>query len=169
MAFATQSTKPTKFMPRLRNYLADELELPPTEVKIATDESGDPSPHSVEDRSVMLSLQNPAAVNVNAGAGRRGFPLTRVLLVKVRTRGGLDAAGEDDIALAAHWDLQDEIINALLVLPHTEDKDGLFPFVGPVQFVGQGQGDVKRIKNTSSGYESVLPFLLKYVPEVEVP
>lgn len=168
MANATQSTTPTEFMGRLRAHLADELDLAATEVKVAVDETGDKIPHALEDKSIMLSLQNPAAVNPNAGAGRRGFPLTRVLLVKVRTRGGLDAAGEDDIALAAHWDLQDEILNILLVLPHTEDKDGQFPFIEPIKYIGQGQGDVKRIKDTTSGYESVLPFLLKYIPAVEV-
>jgi hypothetical protein len=167
MADATQSTTPDDFMPKLRNYLAGELQQDPSTVVIGVDETGDVKPHWVGDEMIFLVLKNPLPVNVNAGAGRRGFPLKRQLVVKVRNRGGLDEAGQDEIALTAHWKLQDEVINALLVKEHTQDKTKDFPFLQPIQYLGGGD-DVRRLKDTASAYESILVFQINYQPKVKV-
>lgn len=168
MATATQSSTPVKFMPRLRDYLAEALELDKTEVRIATEVTGEVPAHMVSggDHSLQLTLHNPNPVNPNAGAGRYGFPLTRKLICRLRTRGGLDEAGNDEAALADHWAFQDELINALLVKRHTEDKGGEFPFIQPIHYLGAGE-NVKRIKDLASSYESSLVFQVTYIPEVE--
>lgn len=169
MANATQSTSPIDFMPRLRDYLAEALEIDRAEVKIATDESDEQKPHWIGEKSLAVVLNGPNPVNPNAGAGRSGFPVTRQLVIKLRTRGGLDAAGEDEIALAGHWAFEDEVINALLVLPHTEDKDAEFPYIGPIKYAGPGKGGARRVKNTVAAYESILVFTLTYIPRVTAP
>lgn len=170
MAVATQSSTPVKFMPRLRDYLADALQLDKTEVRIATETTGEVPTHMAMggDRGLQLTLHNPLPVNPNAGAGRFGFPLTRKLIVRMRTRGGLDEAGSDEAAMADHWDFQDKIINSLLLVPHTQDKTKEHPYVQPIHYLGAGE-NVHRVKNMANTFESSLVFQLTYVPEVTVP
>lgn len=169
MATATQSSTPVKFMPRLRDYLVEQLQLDATEARVATEKTGETMVHNLGDRNVQLTLHNPQPVNPNAGAGRFGFPLTRKLIVRVRTRGGLDEAGSDEAAMADHWAFQDAVINALLVLPHTQDKvDGEVPLIAPVKYVGSGE-NVKRLESSANSFESSLVFELSYIPEVTVP
>jgi len=171
-----QSTTPVEFMPRVANRLATALGIDPSRVKVGTDETGDVSSHWAGDGGLLLLLKNPNPVNPNAGAGRFGFPHHRQLIVKVRTRGGLDPAGDDAAGLQEHWELQDQVIDTLLLLPHTaENYAGLlqtsedrFPFITPIKHLGAGD-DVKRVKDTPVAYESVLIFEIAYIPRVAIP
>jgi hypothetical protein len=177
MATNTQSTSPTVFMPRLETHLARLLKIDPATVRTGVDETGEQKPHRTPtDTALLLVLTNAHPTNVNAGAGRKATPLTRDLVVKVRTRGGSDIAGEDKIALNEHWALQDKVMNALLVLPHTAENytgmdandDRRMPFLTPIKYVGGGQ-DVKRVKDSAGVYESVMTFRITYSPEVDLP
>ena len=173
MANSTQSTTPVDFMPYLNEYLRESVALDGTDVRQATDESGATKPHNLGERLVQLILDDPNPVNPNAGAGRHGFLLTRTLKVRLWTRGGSDPAGEDEIALAAHWTFQDQVLNALLVLPHltdtvqSDDNPLPRPFVTPVKYLGGGT--VKRSKDSGAAYVSTLAFQVAYVARVTLP
>lgn len=175
MANATQSTTPADFMPILQEFLALSLGADDTDVRVTTEESFDAKPHPIGDRVVGLELYDPDPVNPNAGAGRRGFPTTRVMAVHLLTRGGLDEAGQDIRALADHWGFQDQVIDALLVLPHTvaqtptELKPFPMPFIGPIKHVKGSGGKVHRVGDSTATYRSTLYFVLSYVPNVKVP
>lgn len=176
MATSTQSTTPSTFMPRLLKKLSAGLSLDPSAVRIAVEETANQKPHATAgDKALVLVLKNPSPVNVNAGAGRKGFPLNRDLIVKVRTRGGLDMAGEDETALNTHWTFQDAVLNLLLNLPHTAENyggldandDSRMPFLTPVKYIGGGD-EVKRVKDSGAAYESVLIFRINYSTRLDL-
>jgi hypothetical protein len=168
--YPTQYGEPSEFMKYLQEVLSEALSLDPSVVQVSTDETGDQKPHSLGggDRAIRLVLNDPRPVNPNAGAGRHATPLARQLVVKIRTRGGLDQAGEDKVALLAHWNFQDQVMDALLFKANVVTGEDAVPgtrFVLPVKFVGNG-GTVKRVKDSGGAYESVFVFELTYVPKV---
>lgn len=169
--YPTQFGIPSEFMKYLQDVLRVALKMDVANVRIATDKTTEQSPHNAEERTLELILNDPVPVNPKAGAGRHGFPLARQLVVKIRTRGGSDMAGEDQIALLDHWNFQDEVLNVLLVRPNVvNETDEDVPvegtrFLSPITYLGNG-GTTIRVENSGSMYESKLIFQLVYAPKV---
>jgi hypothetical protein len=164
---ATQSAKPSAFMPALANYLATSLQMNRAQVKIIAPESEKILPNKAE-KQISLMLDNPTPVNVNDGAGRYGFKMSRKLVVTVTTRNVSDRAGQDEIALLQHWDFQDQIQNFLLL---TIENLGVtpVPFALPIKYVGGGDNVEKSADEVPGLYESVLVFELSYISQVQIP
>jgi hypothetical protein len=159
--YATHSAVPSEFMDWVKNFLAQKLSADRTDVRLATDESEKTKVHWAADRLVLLTLGDPVPQEKDPGGGRHAYIVVRPLEVKVKTRGGEDVAGSDEIALANHWDFQDVIFEALVLELGNAEKR----FVNPIKYVG-AKGRVERVKDTVSVFESTLVFEVKYVLKV---
>lgn len=64
--------------------------------------------------TIRVSAPQPAS---ESGAGRAGYQVRRVLYVQVVTTCLLDRAGSDEVAMARHFDLEEQVVDALLDTP----------------------------------------------------
>jgi hypothetical protein len=165
MATATQSTAPTTFLPALAQELAEALKVPRGDVQVITDTDDKSQANSPlqEAKAVRIVLGNPMPANPNAGAGRHGFPIVRKLDVRLSTRTLLDSPGDSSIGLAKHWDFQDEVINAMLLLQVT--VDGETQFLTPIKYIG-ADDVAKRVLSIAGAFTSTLTFEVSYSAKV---
>jgi len=162
MADSKQTATPSVFVPQLATDLAAELNWNRSLVTLVTPELSEKAVTNQPVESVSLELQNPEPVQVNAGAGRRGFPVTRRRKAICVTRLATDVGDSDEQALKKHWILQDKVLN-FFVLAHY----GVYGFISPIKYLGAGD-DVNRRNNKAAGLQSVLIFEVTYVLKVEL-
>jgi hypothetical protein len=65
----------------------------------------------------FLIRVRPATPFADSGAGRWGYLVTRQIDVFIITQNLSDPGGRDDLAVAAHCDVEEAVVNALLLIP----------------------------------------------------
>lgn len=123
-----------------------------------------PNPDYAEykaEEGVALCLRSPDPEK-NAGAGRWGKLTRRVLEVYVASENLSDKAGEDEILVTKHLDLEEAVVNVL--------EDWYPDKTGAVRVAWMpGGAEIERRVRTDPGVAlSVLLFELTYVPPIEV-
>ncbi len=164
MSAANQSTKPSVFLPIIRNAVASSLGLDNRFVRIVA--QPDPKDWSYQTSTTAAAVYLQTQTDIpDAGAGRVGTPISQVVEVTVRTRGfGNQAGGNETLALT-HYDSELKIQNALHLVHLT--LAGVPLFIMPIRLVPGGEGVVRSSK-LDGVLETVLQFRIDYVLAVGV-
>lgn len=166
---ARQGSKPSEFMPWVQGLVqtalgASPYSTDPAYVKLVAEDT-DKEPEMMSNQfQINLWLSRPQSPNINAGAGRRGFIVNRIIGVTIYTRAGRDRLGDDSAALGQHWDLEDKIVDALLI----KVPDLVTPTPGVKFFIEQmrlvdNPGVERLYRLDGSKYKSTLTFQVAYL------
>lgn len=162
MANAKGSSRPSAIAKWFADTIASSLNMSRTNIVFATQDNGDRLTFTGH-RKILIDFSGVVPGSTpNAGPGRVNFPVSRQVYVHVITRRNTDVAGTDEKALADNWDLQDEIINAIMLVPQNPPLLLALPpkLVGGDAVNNRGLN----IKNPSPGvYEGILVFEVHYV------
>jgi hypothetical protein len=159
---ATQSTKPSDFLPVFRTVISAALETQERFVRLVA--QPDPSKWSTLtqdfDAAIYLGPISGPLIR-SAGAGRNGTPVEQTLTVILRSRSFADQAGGNEAALMGHYDRELKVVDAIH-LQHLTGSDSSTPlFIMPPRLIESGDG-VKRVITPDGSIQSTLPFLVTY-------
>lgn len=165
MAAAAQSTRFAAVLLAVADRLRAQLRLDPSMVRV-TKRGGYGVAFAGEAHYRVRSVRG--SLFADAGAGHWGTPITRVLAVDVWVRSGIDAAGEDEVALTEEdygsYDREEEVAIALLEpwVPLNADSEPLT--IEPLHPVAEIEDADAPEDDRSRGYlVSTLYFEAKYV------
>lgn len=129
------------------------------------------------ERGIALCMSAPQPFT-NAGAGRYGLKTTRIVEVHIGTQNLLDPAHNDQIAVFAHLDLEETVVDALhdaspLTGYSPATSDPAIP-TGPrhiglkVRWIPGGSEIARLVKTDAGLLFSVILFEVEYVPPLQV-
>lgn len=158
---ASGSVKGSDVLVSLQTRLVESTELDPRNVRIVVR----PSPVPVEyraERNIALRFHAPDP-DTEAGAGRYGQLITRVLEVWCYTQNLLDMAGEDEKMAISHLDFEELVMNTMVDTRPTDlqlDTDEHVALL--IRFLPGGAEIERQVKADAGIATSCLLFEVKY-------
>lgn len=141
----------------------DDQPIDETFVRIVAHPGPDYANYRAE-RGVAICFQSPEPFT-QAGAGRYGLITTRTMEVHLATQSHLDPAENDQIAVVAHLDMEESVVNAL----HDAAPQTTPVHIGvSVRWIPGGAEIARNVKRDQGMLLSVLLFEVKYVPPLLV-
>jgi len=154
MSLPPQSTTPVSFMPALSAAISTATSLTCKIVDWATIRGPFTETQNYNGISISLGkLRHRAELQ---GAGRQGYLVRRNLIVRTTTISNRDPAGQSELALAAHWALEDTIESALVLTT-------IAPLIFPLQGIDLDGEEWDGLSNIDEGrYTSFMGFEIQY-------
>lgn len=166
LQYARQSTAPSAIVSNVKTRLREGLELSDSQVRVVVG----PNPFDVPffaEKHISITVSDPKPMP-QSGAGRHGYRVYREIQLVVWTTSLLDNAGSDQIALAAHLDYEDLVLDVMI----DERPTQLIEVTDPVGVRGYrytgGQSAQRLVSDDNAMLFSTLNFQLEYVIRTRV-
>jgi hypothetical protein len=151
-------------LPYVQGQVATALSISSDWVRVVAEDTNDWPQWAVEPLSATIWLSPPTPFELSGG-GRYAYFLRRLLRISLWSRAGVDIADRDAIAIGAHYDFQDTLIDYIL-LKIPADQTVINPHR---VFKLAADQDPKRLyKVDASKYRSIIDFTVEYSAPVTV-